>query len=190
MQKDISDCPGISSVRAICPRRGGGRVVTMGFPGLDMDARGDAWLNPERMDATLNEATNAGARLLLVHASSTELPAGALALLRRNARARGLRVIGLPIEDYSVPGEPFLRAWRRLRPLFDSIFDDDGAVGISCHHGAGRSGVTAAMHLIDAGDPPAEAVTMLRNQFPETVENDTQFQWLERYAEAIGGRFG
>ena len=188
MPTDPSKSCGISSVRTICARRGGGRVITMGFPGLDMDPRGEAWLNPDRLEATLNQASDAGLRLLLVHASADELPEGAIPSLRREAAARGLRVVALPIEDYSTPGAAFLRAWRALQPLFEQIFRENGAVGMSCHHGAGRSGVTAAMHLIDAGDTPAEAVGLLRDQFAETVENDKQYQWLERYAAASGGQ--
>ena len=41
MPEDLIGFPsGDSSVRAICPRPGGGHVVTMGFPGLDIDLRG------------------------------------------------------------------------------------------------------------------------------------------------------
>lgn len=173
---------GLSSIRAICSRPGGGRVITMGFPGLDTDPRGNAWLNPERLEATLTEAIDYGLQLLIILARAEELPADAHASLRRAVSARNLRTIALPIEDYGVPGRPFLRAWRRLSPAFRASFAANQAVGMSCHHGAGRSGVVAAMHLIEAGATAADAVAALRAQFPETVENDLQYQWLEHFA--------
>ena len=173
------------SVRTISARRGGGRVITMGFPGLDMDPRGNPWLNPDLLDATLTKAMNAGLRLLVVLAGRGELPDGAMEVLRQEAGARRLRMVALPIEDYSVPGRAFLRAWRRLEPLFETIFADDRALGLCCHHGAGRSGVAAVMCLVEAGDIPAEAVARLRDQFPETVENERQYQWLEHYAKTF-----
>lgn len=179
----FTDESATGSVRAICARPGGGRVITMGFPGLDTDPRGQAWLNPERLDTTLETAAAAGLRLLLILAQADELPDGAIPYLRQASRIRGARAIALPIEDYSVPGASFLRAWRRLEPLRRRIFVDGQAVGVCCHHGAGRSGVVAAMHLIEAGVQPAAAVAALRAQFSETVENQLQYQWLERYSE-------
>ncbi|GGH44013.1 hypothetical protein GVY41_01025 [Frigidibacter albus] len=185
MPEDHSDDGAFSSVRTICARPGGGRVITMGFPGLDTDLRGQSWINPDLLDATLTEAAAAGMQLLLVHARADELPAEAMALLRQAAKARALRCLALPIEDYGVPGTAFLRGWRRLRPVFVQVFAAEHAVGMCCHHGAGRSGLVAAMHLVEAGKTPAEAVSMLRGQFAETVENEQQYRWVEHHARQL-----
>lgn len=106
-----------------------------------------------------------------------------MAHVRQALCTRGLRAIALPIEDYSVPSPAFMRAWSRLSLVFKSVFASDGAIGMSCHHGAGRSGLVAAMHLIDAGQAAADAVSVLRRQFPETVENEHQYSWLIDYAK-------
>ncbi|AMY71107.1 hypothetical protein [Frigidibacter mobilis] len=74
MPEEFSDNAAASSVRTICARRGGGRVITMGFPGLDTDFRGQRWLNPDLLEATLTQATEAGLQLLLIHARGDELP--------------------------------------------------------------------------------------------------------------------
>ncbi|MFD1510522.1 hypothetical protein ACFTOW_14100 [Lacimonas salitolerans] len=185
MRQDLIDLHSDSSVRAICPHPRGGHVITMGFPGLEIDFRGQALINPDRIDATLNHAMTAGMRLLIILTQPDELPQDAIAMLRRAVRARGLRAIALPIEDYSVPGLAFMRAWKRLSPALGPIFASGASVGMSCHHGAGRSGVVAAMHLIDAGCAPTQAVAKLRRQFPETVENDHQHGWLMDYARAV-----
>ncbi|MEQ8903133.1 MAG: hypothetical protein RID62_18115 [Roseovarius sp.] len=182
MHEDLIMSHRDTSVRAICPRPGGGHVLTMGFPGLYTDFRGQALINPDRMDATLTHASEAGMRLLLILTQPDELPQDAIAMLRRAVSARGVRALALPIEDYSVPGPAFMRAWKRLSPVFRTVFTSGASVGMCCHHGAGRSGVIAAMHLIDAGQAPEHAVRLLRHQFPETVENDRQHDWLTRYA--------
>ena len=169
-------------MRAICPRGGGGHVITMGFPGLDSDIRGQAFIDPERLDATLTHAEAAGLRLLLILNLRDEVPGGAIGMLRSAISARGLRSIVLPIDDYSVPSAAFLRAWSRLSSAFNMVFAAAGSVGMCCQHGAGRSGVVAAMHLIDAGLGPVKAVSKIRDQFPESVENKNQFAWLLNYA--------
>lgn len=185
MPEDLHISDPDSSVRAICPRPGGGHVITMGFPGLDSDFRGQALINPDSMDTTLCHAVTAGMRMLLILTKSGELPQDATAMLRGAMRARGLCAIALPIEDYSVPGPAFMRAWTRLTPAFGAVFASGASVGMCCHHGAGRSGLVAAMHLIDAGHAPSDAVRLLRCQFPETVENDHQHEWLTRYASGL-----
>ncbi len=185
MPNEFSDDADFSSVRTICARPGGGRVITMGFPGLDTDFRGQSWINPDLLDATLTEAAGAGMQLLLVHAQADELPAKAMPLLRQAVKARALRCVALPIVDYIVPGAAFLRGWHRLGPVFAQVFAADGAVGMCCHHGAGRSGLVAAMHLVEAGKTPAEAVAMLREQFAETVENEQQYRWVEHHARQV-----
>lgn len=172
-----------SSVRAICQRPGSGHVITMGFPGLDSDYRGRSLINPERLTATLTHAVDADLQLLLILARPEELPPAAMAYVREALCIRGMRAIALPIEDYSVPTPAFMRAWSRLSPAFETVFASGGAIGMSCHHGAGRSGLVAAMHLVDAGQAPADAVSMLRSQFPETVENEHQYGWLIDYAK-------
>jgi hypothetical protein len=185
MREDLTISHPDNSVRAICPRPGGGHVLTMGFPGLDTDIRGQALINPDRMDATLTRASDAGLRLLLILTQPDELPQDAIAMLRRAVSARGVRGIALPIEDYSVPDPAFMRAWRRLSPALRTVFASGASVGMCCHHGAGRSGVVAAMHLIDAGYAPENAVRLLRRQFPETVENDHQYDWLMSYSDGL-----
>lgn len=185
MTEDLNISDPYSSVRAICPRPGGGHVLTMGFPGLDTNFRGQALINPNRMDTTLSHAVTAGMQLLLILTQPDELPQDAIAMLRRAVSARSVRALALPIEDYSVPGPAFMRAWRRLSPVFRTVFVSGASVGMCCHHGAGRSGVVAAMHLIDAGHAPENAVRLLRHQFPETVENDRQNKWLTRYTSCL-----
>lgn len=185
MPEDLNTPYPDSSVRAICPRPGGGHIVTMGFPGLGSDFRGQALINPDRMDPTLTHAVTAGMRFLLILTQPVELPRDAIAMLRRAVSARCVRSIALPIEDYSVPGPAFMRAWTRLTPAFRAVFASGSSVGMCCHHGAGRSGVVAAMHLIDAGHAPTDAVGMLRRQFPETVENERQHNWLMSYSHCL-----
>ena len=159
--------------------------MTMGFPGLDIDTRGEAWLNPEALDMTLGKARAANIDLLMILPFSDELPDGVMQHLRQELLRHNLRSVALPITDFDVPSQAFMRAWHRLSPVFQGIYARGGTVGICCYHGAGRSGVVAAMHLICAGMPPGDAVQSLRNQFPETVENARQYDWLVDFSYSM-----
>jgi len=185
MTQTIDIAQNDTSVRAICPHPHGGTVITMGFPGLETDFRGQAFISADVMDATLDHVASAGTKLVVILPQPKELPPKAISLLRRSLDARALRSIVMPIVDYSVPGPAFLRAWHRVSPAFAAVLASGGSVGMCCQHGAGRSGLVAAMHLIEAGLKPIQAVTLLRSQFPESVENDLQFHWLVDYSQSL-----
>ena len=85
----------------------------MGFPGLETDFRGQAFISADVMDATLDHVASAGTKLVVILPQPKELPPKAISLLRRSLDARALRSIVMPIVDYSVPGPAFLRAWHR-----------------------------------------------------------------------------
>lgn len=169
------------SVRAVCPVPGGGRVVTMGFPGLCGTGAGPRGFDPALARATLACARRQGVQLLLVLVERHELPEALHAGLRGALAEAGLRGLALPIADYGVPSPAFLRAWRRLGPTFRTLLARDGAIGMACHHGAGRSGTVAAMHLIDAGLSCPAAVALLRDRFPPTVETEGQLAFLHAH---------
>lgn len=159
-----------------CPRRG--RIVTMGFPGLVVGIDGQAHVLPEPLAATLDRATRLRVSILLVLTEAPELPADAHRLLRVMARAHGIRDLRLPVPDYGVPGPRFLKAWRTLSPELHRRLDEGGAIGMTCSHGAGRSGTIAAMLLIERGLNAAQAIARVRGAFAESIESPAQIDWL------------
>ncbi len=118
----------------------------------------------------------------MVLTQPAERPGDKIAMLWRAVNARGMRCNVLPIASYSVLGAAFMQAWRRLSATFGRVFASGACVGVCRHHGAGRIGAVAAMHLIDAGYETETALRLLRRQFPETVGADHQHGWLTRYA--------
>lgn len=48
------------SIRATVDCPGGGRLVTLGAPGVAIDHRGDAWVDPAGIDETLGRSPPAG----------------------------------------------------------------------------------------------------------------------------------
>lgn len=176
-----------TSIRAVLPAPGGGRIVTMGFPGLAFDAAGAVIFEPERMRATLGDAALEQARILIVLVEPEEVPEGALEAIGAFCAGRGLALAHLPIRDYQVPGRRFAAGWAAAQAQMAAALVAGATVGLSCHYGAGRSGMIAAALLIDRGLTAEAAVAQVRAQFPDSIETEAQMGWLEARARGQDG---
>lgn len=167
-----------TSIRAVMPCPGGGHIVTLGFPGLSFDIRGDAFIDPERLNATLSAAALDTCRLLIVLVEKQEVAEDAWPLLQAAVEKRSGRMVHLPIKDYEAPDTGFITAWEQLSEEINDILADGATVAISCHYGAGRSGTVAASMLIERGKSLQEAIDILRSEFEESIESEKQLTWL------------
>lgn len=187
-----------TSVRArVVMPHGGGQCILSGFPGLCIDITGQALIDPDALELTLQRICGLHAELLLILSEASELPTGAFAALRGAAQAKGLELIFLPIEDFSVPDAAFLASWDRLKGRIHALLDRGGTCALSCQYGAGRSGLIAATLLMERGYMATAAIAHVRDQFHEAIESAAQVSWLENQApsqvtpfsgKAIGGR--
>lgn len=173
----------LASIRAVVDCPGGGRLITLGVPGLSMDHRGEGWVDPEALAGTLAELARRGTGLLVLLVRDDECPAGLRILLKRQARQAGLAMISLPIDDYEAPGAPWLRAWRRIEAMVDRQLMAGRGLALCCLYGAGRSGTVAAAILCRKGITADAALDRLRSEFPDSVESPVQEAWIRRQAE-------
>lgn len=166
------------SIRAVVDCPGTGRLVTLGAPGVTIDHRGEVWIDPEGIKATLAALAIHRTGLFLFLARDGDCPAGFRLLLRESVRKAGTAFIALPIDDFSAPGAAWMRAWERLEGWISALLAQDRAIALCCSYGAGRSGMVAA-HILNAqGLPVDEALSMIRRAFPESVESPLQEDWL------------
>lgn len=166
------------SIRAVVPCAPAGRIITMGFPGLGLAANGDAHIDPDALAATLDDPRMAGCQAVIALAETAELPDGALALLATALAGRGVAWAHFPIVDYAAPSAGFETEWRAASARYHQILDAGGAVAITCHYGAGRSGTIAARLLTERGAAPAAAIAAVRAAFPESIESEVQVRWI------------
>lgn len=167
-----------TSIRAVidCPH--GGRIVTMGFPGLTKAVDGAAYIDPDASAATLADPSLAGFPVLIALIEEQEAPEDALGALDRVLSARGAALKHLPIIDYAAPSPAFEARWVDEGPRCQQLLDDGRTIGVTCHYGAGRSGTIAARLLIDRGLRPEDAIKTVRAAFAESIESPAQHDWL------------
>lgn len=84
----------------------------------------------------------------------------------------------LCIRDSDTPDERFENAWIKEAPRLTAILAQGGRILIHCRGGLGRTGVVAALLLMEAGATPDEAIARVREARPGAIETWEQFQYL------------
>lgn len=167
-----------TSIRAVIPTPSGGHIAMAGFPGLLSGIDGTPYLDPEQMAETLRGLRRTGALSLMVLTEEAELPEGAFALLRTEAKKAGLALAFGAIKDFGVPGEAFLAQWPAQQRACLSALLRGETVALCCQYGAGRSGLVAALLLMASGMKAHAAIHLVRSHFGEAIENAAQENWL------------
>lgn len=167
-----------------CP--GGGRVLTLGTPGLAIDHRGQSWIEPRGIDEMLDALAGRRTSVFLLLMRDEDCPEGYRLMLRQRVKQAGMAFVALPIDDFSTPGRAWMRAWRRVSGQAFAQLAADRAIALCCSYGAGRSGMIAAYILHQLGLSVEGALFKVRSQFPESVESPAQEAWL--HTQSKGGR--
>jgi hypothetical protein len=176
-----ADSPAVSlrgSMRVVADHPFGGKVAMTGFPGLETSGDGAAVFTRDGCRDTLEGLHAVGARDLVVLVERDELPEEGFTLLAATAAEIGLTLSFHPIVNFGTPSEAVTRIWEAQRPAREALLRQGGTVAFSCQYGAGRSGLMACWTLMEGGMSSADAIAMVRRQFPEAVETKAQEAWL------------
>lgn len=155
MSFSISDLPLLDGRIGICPMPGRG-----GFYEADLSAL-IRW-SPD---------------LVLTMTPAKELQAKGAGHLADDLRSNGISWTHLPIPDFGVPPAETMAVWSETSALCLQILAGGGRVLAHCMGGCGRSGMALLRLMVDAGEPPNDALTRLRSVRPCAVETDLQLAW-------------
>lgn len=86
----------------------------------------------------------------------------------------GMLHLQLPIKDASVPGRAWEERWKKEGRLVHSVLRRGGRVCLHCMGGLGRTGMVAARLLVEFGVHPEDAIRMVREARPGTIETRAQ----------------
>jgi ADP-ribosyl-[dinitrogen reductase] hydrolase len=133
------------------------------------------------LGADLDAIRGWGASLIVTLMERSELDRFRVPDLPERASERGIGWVHLPIIDGDIPRAPFLSAWPAARADLLRRLDAGGRVLIHCRGGLGRTGVLAAMLLMERGAGAGEAIRRVRAARPGSVENERQELFLAAY---------
>jgi protein-tyrosine phosphatase len=100
-------------------------------------------------------------------------------------QAAGMNWLHAPVADFSVPDDTFLARWPLLCKVLLARVARGERVFIHCRGGLGRSGLVAALVLIEAGTAPAAALLAVRGVRPGAVETAEQERFVLGYGHQV-----
>lgn len=95
--------------------------------------------------------------------------------------AHGMAWAHLPIPDQGVPGPTFSVAWPQVRTELLSRLAAGGRTVLHCRGGLGRTGMIAAMLLIETGAVPDDAIRIVRSVRPRAIETAEQALFVRNW---------
>ena len=156
------------------PLPSGGAFVFTPCPGTRGEALPDA----------LNRLKDTGASTLVTLLSNEELDQLGVSDLGTVATDLGLHWAQLPIEDDCAPEAPFEQAFTIQGDALLQRLTAGETLVIHCRGGTGRTGLMAAILLLNAGMDGAEVRSRIQSVRPKALTIETQLAWLKsRYPE-------
>lgn len=92
--------------------------------------------------------------------------------------AHGIAWSHLPIPDQGVPGLAFAEVWPQVRAELLSRLAVGEHTVLHCRGGLGRTGLVAAMLLIETGIVPDDAIRSVRSVRPRAIETAEQARFV------------
>lgn len=133
-------------------------------------------------DDALATLKAAGARVLITVMPDEELAINEVSDLGACSQAQGLRWFQLPVADDSEPGPDFDASWAKVKADLKQLLDAGERIAIHCKGGSGRTGLVAAVLLLQQGLPLDEATRQVQALRPNALKHPVHVQWLEKFA--------
>ncbi|MBJ6799725.1 ADP-ribosylglycohydrolase family protein [Geomonas propionica] len=95
--------------------------------------------------------------------------------------ASGLEWFHIPIVDGSIPDHRFHSAMQECHCRILELLCEGARIVIHCRGGLGRTGLFAAMLLIDFGIEPEKAIAQVRAARPGAIETSAQERYVHTY---------
>lgn len=130
------------------------------------------------LDADLEAIRDWGAIALVSLIEDQEFGLLEVPGLGLRARASGLEWHHLPIRDMSIPDWRFDAGWQVSGPRLATALKEGRRVVVHCRGGLGRSGMVAALLLIEQGVAPGDAIGRVRAARPGAIETGEQERFV------------
>ncbi|MGM7739083.1 phosphatase domain-containing protein [Yersinia enterocolitica] len=89
----------------------------------------------------------------------------------------------LPVEDSCAPEEPFAQAFAQQKAILLGLVESGVTMVIHCHGGSGRTGMMAAILMLELGYAPAQVKSQIQLIRPKSLTSPVQVNYLiKQYA--------
>ena len=84
----------------------------------------------------------------------------------------------LPVEDSCAPEAPFAQAFAQQKAILLGLVESGATMVIHCHGGSGRTGMMAAILMLELGYAPAQVKSQIQLIRPKSLTSPVQVNYL------------
>jgi len=135
---------------------------------------------------SLAQLAQAGARAVITVMPDDEMAHNEVAELPDACRDLGLQWFHFPIQDDASPGQVFRQAWEKDRERVFGMLNRQAALAIHCKGGSGRTGLMAAIILLERGMPHDRVVAEVKSLRPRALSLAAHTDYLaQNYLDGV-----
>lgn len=138
--------------------------------------------------SALEQLRQAGANAVITLMPEEEMARFGAEALPALCAQQGLNWFHLPVEDDAAPSAAFATQWAAQRQAVHRLLDDNGTVAIHCRGGSGRTGLMAAILLLERGHDLDQAVAMVQQLRPNALKQQPHRDYLAGVASHVSRR--
>jgi len=135
------------------------------------------------LDTDLKVIRDWGAKALVCLIEEQEFTELGVIDLPEKTKSSGIAWHHLPIQDGSVPDSSFEEEWENVREHIHEIIYAGDKVVLHCKGGLGRTGLVAAMILVETRMDTDEAIRTVRFARQGAIETAQQVFYIKNYFE-------
>jgi protein-tyrosine phosphatase len=140
---------------------------------------------PGTQEASIADALqtlkSAGAEAMITLLHDTELHALSVESLSAEAEKADISWYQLPIEDDAEPSLAFEQAWNTHKTALFDLVKQNQTVAIHCRGGSGRTGLMAAVLLLELGMDWAEVKQQIQSIRPKALSHPAHVAYLNKH---------
>jgi len=129
---------------------------------------------------SLNTLKSAGAKAVISLLPDSELAQLSVSELGDEIAAQGMEWFQLPIEDDEEPSTLFAESWVQHRAALLNLFEQKQTVAIHCKGGSGRTGLMAAILMLESGYNWEEVQPLVQAIRPKALSHPAHLSFLAK----------
>ncbi|WP_179154524.1 tyrosine-protein phosphatase [Citrobacter freundii] len=129
---------------------------------------------------SLKSLKEAGAQAVITMMTMDELTENQADTLPSLCAELGMDWYHLPVEDGCAPDAPFAQAFVLQKAILLDLIESGATIVIHCHGGSSRTGLTAAILMLELGYASAQVKTQIQQIRPKALTSPVQVDYLTK----------
>ena len=130
---------------------------------------------------SISELKGAGADAVVTTLSDSEMAVLNVSELGNEIQHQNLQWFQLSIEDDCAPETAFFTAFNAAKPALMQLLEDKATLAIHCRGGSGRTGLMAAILLLESGESWDEVEPLIKSVRPKALSLPVHVNFLQQH---------